>query len=131
MTLHELAVLPGITINNDRTRVKYIMGQLMSNAMKFTKKGSVLIGVDYHFNSERAELFVADTGCGIPKEKQQLAFGLFWKDDGFVPGLGLGLHVAKKLAEGMELKLEVESQAGFGSKFSLYADAQMKKPAEE
>ena len=131
VTLHELAVLPGITINNDRTRVKYIMGQLMSNAMKFTKKGSVLIGVDYHFNSERAELFVADTGCGIPKEKQQLAFGLFWKDDGFVPGLGLGLHVAKKLAEGMELKLEVESQAGFGSKFSLYADAQMKKPTEE
>lgn len=129
--LHELAVLPGITINNDRTRVKYIMSQLMSNAAKFTKKGSILIGVDYHFNSERAELFVADTGCGLPKEKQQLAFGLFWKDDGFVPGLGLGLHVSKKLAEGMGLVLDVESQPGFGSKFSLYADAQMKKPAEE
>ena len=131
VALHELAVLPGITINNDRTRVKYIMSQLMSNAVKFTKKGSILIGVDYHFNSERAEFFVADTGCGIPKEKQQLAFGLFWKDDGFVPGLGLGLHVAQKLAEGMELKLEVESQAGYGSKFSLYADAYMKKPTEE
>ena len=103
----------------------------MSNAAKFTKKGAILIGVDYHFNSERAELFVADTGCGIPKEKQQLAFGLFWKDDGFVPGLGLGLHVSKKLAEGMDLILDVESQPGFGSKFSLYADAKMKKPTEE
>ena len=130
VTMHELAVLPGITINNDRTRVKYIMNQLMSNAAKFTKTGAILIGVDYHFNSERAELFVADTGCGIPKEKQQLAFGLFWKDDGFVPGLGLGLHVSKKLAEGMDLILDVESQPGFGSKFSLYADAYMKKGFE-
>ena len=129
--LHELSILPGITINNDRTRVKYIMNQLMSNAVKFTKHGTILVGVDYHFNSGRAELFVGDTGCGIPKEKQQLAFGLFWKDDGFIPGLGLGLHVAKKLAEGMDLTLDVESQAGYGSKFSLYADAHMKKPTEE
>ena len=129
--LHELSVVPGIIINNDRTRVKYVMSQLVSNAVKFTKKGIILIGVDYHFNSERAELFVADTGCGIPQEKQQLAFGLFWKDDGFIPGLGLGLHVAKKLAEGMDLNLDVESQPELGSKFSLYADAKMKKPTEE
>ena len=129
--LHELAVLPGVTINNDRIRVKYILNQLMSNAVKFTKSGIILIGVDYHFNTQRAELFVGDTGCGIPKEKQQLAFGLFWKDDGFVPGLGLGLHVAKKMAEGMDLILDVESQVGYGSKFSLYADAYMKKAMEE
>ena len=74
---------------------------------------------------------MCDTGCGIPKEKQQLAFGLFWKDDGFIPGLGLGLHVAKKMADGMDLKLEVESKAGYGSKFSLYGEAYLKKPTEE
>jgi signal transduction histidine kinase len=123
-------LLPGIIINNDRTRVKYILSQLMSNAVKFTKSGIILIGVDYHGNANQVELFVADTGCGIPREKQQLAFGLFWKDDGFIPGLGLGLHVAKKLAEGMGLKLDVDSRAGYGSKFSLYADADLTKPAE-
>lgn len=131
VVLHELPILPGITFNNDRTRVKYILTQLMSNAVKFTKSGSILIGVDYHFNSDRAEFFVGDTGCGIPQEKQQLAFGLFWKDDGFIPGLGLGLHVAKKLAEGMALNLDVESKAGYGSKFSLTGDAYLKKPTEE
>ena len=131
VVLYDIPVLPGITINNDRTRVKYILNQLMSNAVKFTKNGSIAIGVEYHFNSDEAEFFVCDTGCGIPKEKQQLAFGLFWKDDGFIPGLGLGLHVAKKLAEGMNLKLDVESKAEYGSKFSLYGNAYMKKPTEE
>ena len=131
VVLYDIPVLPGITINNDRTRVKYILNQLMSNAVKFTKKGSIAIGVEYHFNSDEVEFFVCDTGCGIPKEKQQLAFGLFWKDDGFIPGLGLGLHVAKKLSEGMDLKLDVESKPDCGSKFSLYGNAYMKKPTEE
>jgi len=128
--LHVFDLLPGIIINNDRTRVKYIMSQLVSNAVKFTKSGFILIGVDYHGNADQVEIYVADTGCGIPREKQQLAFGLFWKDDGFIPGLGLGLHVAKKLAEGMGLKLDVDSRPGYGSKFSLYADANLTIPAE-
>lgn len=131
VVLQEIAVMPGITIDNDRTRVKYILSQLVSNAVKFTKKGVILIGVQYHLNTDKAELFVEDTGCGIPKEKQQLAFGLFWKDDGFIPGLGLGLHVARKLADGMGLVLDVESKPGFGSKFSLYADAHLKRPDRE
>lgn len=131
VVLYDIPVLPGITINNDRTRVKYILNQLMSNAVKFTKKGLIAIGVEYHFNSDELEFFVCDTGCGIPKEKQHLAFGLFWKDDGFIPGLGLGLHVAKKLSEGMDLKLDVESKPDCGSKFSLYGNAYMKKPTEE
>lgn len=131
VAFYDIPVLPGIIINNDRTRVKYILSQLMSNAVKFTKSGSIAIGTEYHFNTDEFEFFVCDTGCGIPKEKQQLAFGLFWKDDGFIPGLGLGLHVAKKMADGMDLKLEVESKAGYGSKFSLYGEAYLKKPTEE
>ena len=84
------------------------------------------MGLTYHLNSDEVELFVSDTGCGIPREKQQLAFGLFWKDNGFIPGLGLGLHVARKLAEGMDLKLDVERKPGFGSKFSLYGNGILK-----
>ena len=131
VAFYDIPVLPGIIINNDRTRVKYILSQLMSNAVKFTKSGSIAIGTEFHYNTDEFEFFVCDTGCGIPKEKQQLAFGLFWKDDGFIPGLGLGLHVAKKMADGMDLKLEVESKAGYGSKFSLYGEAYLKKPTEE
>ena len=126
--LQTVAVQEGIMVNNDRTRIKYILNQLLSNAAKFTKQGVIIAGVSYHFNSDRVEFFVVDTGCGIPREKQEVAFGLFWKDDGFVPGLGLGLHVAKKLADGMSLQLTVESKAGFGSRFSLLGDASLTRP---
>ena len=122
---------PGITIVNDRIRVKYILNQMMSNAIKFTQQGVVIIGVSYHLNSDKAEFFVGDTGCGLAKEKQPLAFGLFWKDNGFIPGLGLGLHVVKKMTEGMGLSVDVESKVGYGSKFSLYADGFLKKPMSQ
>lgn len=128
--LRTLEVQQGVVVDNDRARVKYILNQLVSNAVKFTKQGTIAIGVAYHLNADRAEFFVGDTGCGIPKKKQPLTFELFWKDDGFVPGLGLGLHVAKKLAEGMGLTLEVESKVGFGSQFSLFADGMLKRPSE-
>lgn len=118
-----VAFQPGIKVNNDRERVKYILNQLLSNSVKFTQKGFICVGLEYHLNADRVEFFVGDTGCGIPKDKQEIAFGLFWKDNGFIPGLGLGLNVAKKLAEGMNLQLSVESKVNFGSRFSLYADA--------
>ncbi len=130
ISLQVLAVHKGITINNDRTRVKYILCQLLGNAIKFTSKGSIVLGLTYHLNSDRAEFFVLDTGCGIPKEKQELAFGLFWKDNGFIPGLGLGLHVVKKMTDGMGLKIKLESKVGFGSRFSLFADGFLKKTEE-
>jgi signal transduction histidine kinase len=120
--LHVVSYQNGLIINNDSARVKYVMNQLVSNAVKFTKQGFIVIGIQFHLNTEQVEFYVYDTGCGIPKEKQQLAFGLFWKDDGFIPGLGLGLHVAQKLADGMGLTLAVESKPGFGSRFSLYSD---------
>lgn len=131
VTLQTLAVYDGITINNDRMRVKYIISQLLGNAMKFTKKGTIVVGVTYQLNSDVAEFFVLDTGCGIPKEKQDLAFGLFWKDNGFIPGLGLGLHVVKKMAEGMDLRIKLESKVGFGSRFSVFADGFLKKTEEQ
>lgn len=121
--LKTVAFLSGIMVNNDRERVKYILNQLVSNSIKFTKKGFIVVGLEYHLNTDKVEFFVGDMGCGIPKEKQEIAFGLFWKDNGFIPGLGLGLNVAKKLADGMHLKLSVESKVGFGSKFSLFSDA--------
>lgn len=124
--LHVVDVRQGVTIVNDRTRMKYIINQMMSNAVKFTKKGSIVLGLNYHLNTDEAEFFVGDTGCGLPREKQHLAFGLFWKDDGFVPGLGLGLHVAKKLADGMGLNITVESKVGYGAQFSLISEAFLK-----
>ena len=58
-------------------------------------------------------------------------FNLFWKDNEFVPGLGLGLNISHKLAEGMNAKLVVDSREGYGSAFSLLMDASIKKDTEE
>ena len=126
--MHLLAVQQGIVVNNDRERIKYILNQLVSNAVKFTQRGVIILGISYHLNDDLVEFTIGDTGCGIPKEKQEVAFGLFWKDDGFIPGLGLGLHVAKKLADGMGVRLAVESKVGFGSRFSLISDAELRHP---
>lgn len=127
LAFETLAMRKDIYMNNDRMRVKYIIGQLLSNAFKFTKTGSVAMGLHYSLNDDRARLFVTDSGIGIAKDKQQAVFDLFWKDDGFTQGLGLGLTVARKLAIGMGLQLKFESKEGFGSNVSLEGDAYLKK----
>lgn len=124
--MHLIAVQPGIIVNKDRERVKYILNLLISNAVKFTERGLIIIGVSYHLDTDKVDFIVGDTGCGIPKDKQGIVFDLFWKDNGFVPGLGLGLNVAKKMADGMGMQLALESRVGFGSKFFLISDADLR-----
>jgi len=120
-----------IYIYSDRVRVKYIMNQLISNAFKFTKSGNIIITSFYHFKEQKIELRIEDSGCGISQEKQTAVFNLFWKDNEFVPGLGLGLNISHKLAEGMNARLEVDSREGYGSAFSLLMDATIKKETEK
>lgn len=127
ITFETLALRKDIYMNNDRMRVKYIIGQLLSNAFKFTKTGNVSMGLHYSLNKDVATLYVSDGGIGVPKDKLEAVYDLFWKDDGFTQGLGLGLTVARKLAEGMGLKLNFESKEDFGSNVSLEGNAYLKK----
>lgn len=122
------AVHPDIVVHNDRVRLKYLVNQMLSNAAKFTKTGFITFGVSYHLNDDKVEFFVEDTGCGMTKDEREKVFDLFWKANDFIPGLGLGLHVAKKMADGMGLSFVVESKLGIGSKFSLFADARINRP---
>ncbi|MBQ9641757.1 MAG: HAMP domain-containing histidine kinase [Bacteroidaceae bacterium] len=116
-----------IQLHTDRQRLKYILDQLLSNAVKFTTSGTITLTLRYHYNSSEAEIIVEDTGCGISPEKQRAAFNLFWKNNEFVPGLGLGLNIASRLADGMDAHLQVDSREGFGSTFSLLMQAEFKK----
>lgn len=127
VTFQTLAMRKDIYMNNDRMRVKYIIGQLLSNAFKFTKTGNVSMGLHYSLNKDVATLYVSDSGIGVPKDKLEAVYDLFWKDDGFTQGLGLGLTVSRKLAEGMGLKLNFESKEDFGSNVSLEGNAYLKK----
>ncbi len=104
----------------DPGRIRQILLNLVSNAVKFTEHGHVLIEVDYQAEG-LVSLAVHDTGVGIPEEKQQLLFSRFSQVDSSTTrrhgGSGLGLAIAKQLTHLMGGTLSVASTPGEGSNF--------------
>jgi len=119
-------VRDNVYINSDRTRIKYILNHFLSNALKFTERGSIVLTAIYRFNVDEIEFMVADTGKGIPLQKQRAVFDLFWKDDEFIPGLGLGLNISRRLADGLNSRIELESKEGFGTRICLYVKGEIR-----
>ncbi|SMN10952.1 sensor histidine kinase [uncultured Candidatus Thioglobus sp.] len=109
----------------DPTRLKQIICNLISNALKFTKKGHVIVQVanaDY----EKLRISIRDTGIGIPKAMQEEIFAKFIQVDSSTArkygGTGLGLAISKYLVEVMDGHMELESELGIGSTFSFIVD---------
>lgn len=112
-------------IMTDEQKLMQILKNLLSNAFKFTKDGEVVLEIaqsdrekyDYRFS-------IIDTGVGIDPQKQELVFGAFKQVDGSISrqygGTGLGLSISKKFAELLGGAIELSSQLGEGSTFSLY-----------
>lgn len=121
----------------DENRLQQILYNLVGNAVKFTERGQVLVGVSrrdealprlhnetYPNKSENViTIFVQDTGIGIPPEKQEAIFQEFQQADDSISrefaGTGLGLSISKKLVELHGGKMWVESEEGKGSTFSF------------
>ncbi|MCD6201919.1 MAG: PAS domain S-box protein [Bacteroidales bacterium] len=104
----------------DAIRVKQVLSNLLGNAIKFTKKGSVEFG--YSLTEKKTiKFFVKDTGVGVPEDKQKVIFDRFRQvDDSYTrefSGTGLGLWISKNLAELMGGDISVESEEGKGSTF--------------
>jgi PAS domain S-box-containing protein len=111
-------------LRGDPGRVRQILMNLGGNALKFTEKGEVVIRAELKEESHRSAtvLFsVADTGIGIPKDKQAEIFESFAQVDGSTTrrygGTGLGLSISRRLAGMMRGEIGVESQPGKGSRF--------------
>lgn len=111
-------------ISGDSIRLKQILINLVGNAMKFTEKGEVFIGVRLEEvkNAEVILTFeVRDTGIGIPKDKINRLFTAFMQVDSATSrkygGTGLGLAICKRLVELMGGEIEVESKPGQGTIF--------------
>jgi signal transduction histidine kinase len=117
----ELAVAPGLPhVSGDRTRLRQVAGNLLDNAVKYSPEGgSVLVSVTA--DGEDVVLEVADRGPGVAPEHQGLIFEKFGrtKIGGAKPGTGLGLFIARSIAEAHGGSLTVRSDPGSGARFEL------------
>ena len=119
-------------VKGDRGRIRQILVNYLSNAIKFTERGDVLVTVSAAptANADQLEIRVAvrDTGIGIPPDRADRLFKSFSQVDASTTrrygGTGLGLAICKRLAELMGGSVGVESHAGFGSIFSFSFRAQ-------
>lgn len=112
-----------VEINSDPFRLKQILYNLYSNAIKFTKNGYVGLNVSCDVNVQLMNFEVVDTGIGIKEEDIERIFQSFSQADASISrkygGTGLGLTLSKKLAEMLGGTITVESKAGVGSRFML------------
>jgi signal transduction histidine kinase/HPt (histidine-containing phosphotransfer) domain-containing protein/ActR/RegA family two-component response regulator len=110
-------------LRNDIVRLKQILLNFCSNAIKFTAKGSVTLSVRWHAHSQRLELAVADTGIGLDAEQVGKLFQPFVQADVSTTrkfgGTGLGLYICRQLADRMGGEVTVSSEPGQGARFAL------------
>ncbi|WP_449065870.1 response regulator [Planomonospora algeriensis] len=119
------------TLRGDVTRLRQVIVNLLSNAVKFTDRGEIVVTADGQRLSERDDgpvrlrVAVRDTGIGIPAERMDRLFRSFSQVDSSTTrvygGTGLGLAISRRLARAMGGDLEVESEVGVGSTFTLTA----------
>lgn len=95
-------------VNTDPARLSQVLTNLLTNAAKFTVKGSVTFG--YELSGDNLYFFVRDTGRGLSKENRELVFQRFVKLDEFAKGIGLGLAICRTLVEKMGGEIGVDSK---------------------
>ena len=123
--LERLSSLPK-AIEVDATRLRQVIWNLVSNAMKFTKEGGVVMTVSADVEDDYATIImeVEDTGIGIPDEELNKIFAMYYqvksgKDNLHAVGTGIGLAVSKQLINMMDGDITVASEEGFGSTFTV------------
>ena len=122
-----LARLP-LTVVSDRQKVKQILVNLLSNALKFTHQGGIAIAVDYSPGERMASVAVSDTGIGIAPEHHERIFEDFRQVDDSPSrqygGTGLGLAICRRLASALGGRITLRSNLGEGSTFILTIPAE-------
>ena len=115
-------------LTTDAHRLSQILINLLTNAAKFTAKGSIRFG--YRTEGSRLRFYVSDTGCGIPPEGQRRIFDRFVKLNSFKQGTGLGLPICKSIVEHLGGEIGVKSEEGRGTTFWFTLPYVTGKPCE-
>ncbi len=126
----KLQVTPGApqSILSDADKVRQVVKNFLSNALKFTRTGGITVRLGSNDGEDRerhpVQIAVSDTGIGIPPKKHAVIFEAFKQADGSTSrrygGTGLGLTISRELAHLMGGRIELESEEGKGSTFSLF-----------
>jgi Na+/proline symporter/signal transduction histidine kinase len=128
----DLAFVPcGLAVRSDRRLLRRLLQNFISNAIKYTPKGKVLVGCRRLKGKLRVEVY--DTGLGIPKSKHKLVFQEFQRLDRGARearGLGLGLSIVERIARVLDHLVAMRSQPGRGSVFTVELPIAVQVPEE-
>ncbi|MCK5791066.1 MAG: response regulator [Ketobacter sp.] len=128
------AAVPDYVIG-DRTRLWQVLTNLISNAIKFTQRGGVVLRLDsVYADGQRIRFSVLDTGIGIAADQQEAVFDSFQQADGTTTreygGTGLGLSISRKLVRLMDGDLALTSTPGQGSEFCFSLPCETASPEQ-
>jgi signal transduction histidine kinase len=111
-----------VSVIGDKVRLQQLFTNLIDNAIKYTPKGFIQVTVEK--NQEVALVKIKDTGIGIPKEEREKIFKRFYCVDKSrsreTGGVGLGLSIAEWIAHVHQGRIEVDSELGQGSTFTVF-----------
>lgn len=116
LVLDESLSLP---VSIDRMRFIQVISNFLNNADKFTRGGSVTLGCSVDKERRKVSVYVQDTGKGIDEKELMMIFDRFYKTDEFEQGSGLGLSICKVIIERLCGHIEVQSEVGKGSSFTV------------
>jgi len=122
-----------VVVRSDRTLLRRILQNILSNALRYTRSGGVLVGTRHRGDTIRID--VADTGCGIPEDQREAVFEEFHRgtstlvDAGMAGGLGLGLAIVRRMAAALGHPVTFSSKVGRGTIFHIDVPVGM-APAE-
>ena len=108
-----------VQVNVDPMRLTQVLTNFLNNANKFTKGGSIRLGYCCPSGMSEVHLYVEDTGIGIPHSEQKMIFERFYKRSEFSQGVGLGLSICVLIVEKMGGRIDLQSEEGRGSRFTV------------
>ncbi|WFP60410.1 MULTISPECIES: hybrid sensor histidine kinase/response regulator [unclassified Mesorhizobium] len=123
-----------VVVRSDRTLLRRILQNILSNALRYTRSGGVLVGTRHRGDIIRID--VADTGCGIPDDQREAVFEEFHRgistltEAGLAGGLGLGLAIVRRMAAALGHPVTFSSKVGRGTIFHIDVPVGMSAAAE-
>ena len=106
-------------VHTDRLRLAQVISNFLNNANKFTQNGYIALGCKVDKKHREVRIYVEDSGKGIDEKELMMIFERFYKRSEFSQGVGLGLSICVLIVEKMGGRIELRSEEGRGSRFTV------------